>query len=267
MNELINEARIEWSSFHKQFNVFDWYNFVGFKSWSVVLFIKSTDENLGAILDYYHCRIDANQIAKFGCFVAYISDSPFIMTLLEDVFIIKKKYNVTIEDQDCLFLNLSADTVIRNSADVLEYGQWILLDYESYYSFEMAIVHDKYELEYLLSRLIKCNYFGFANFKRIVSLIEKTGKYEHLSLLIGAGLSSCPTAFRYILSYLIYLKNEKDYFNVDLVAMLYRFGFYQHFIDRDLLKIEFETAFPGSSIYEIMETIYYYQSETYKPFW
>jgi hypothetical protein len=267
MDDLISKARNEWSSFQTVFDVFDWMRFIGSDMWCLILIIKTKDENLGAVLHHYRNTIESGYIDRFGNYVAIKSNRAQCISFIEDIFRIKKNYHVAIDDSDCLFLNINDDTVIIGAYDVLEYGRWILLDHEDEYQFEKVDVIDKYELEYLLSQMNQCNYFGFKNFKRTVDIIENTGKYEFLSFLIGIGLMSCPMAYRYTLSYLTYLKNHKNYYNSDLLTMLFRFGFYHDLIDHDQLVTEFTSAFPDHAIYEVMETVYYYEKIEYTKYW
>lgn len=267
MSELINEARIEWSSFRDVFDVFEWVKFVDTDIGGMVLLIKTTKENQGAILTHYRHKAQTNQIIRFGSYFAIIDERPFVISLLEDLQSIINCYKVSIKDNDCLFLNVGVDTIIRNADDILTCGRWILLDKKEEYHFNLIEVRDKSEMEYLFSQLIFSNYFGFDNFKRIIDIIESTGRYEYLSLLIGAGLTSCPTAFNYTLSYLSYILKHRNYFDQDLLTMLFRFGFYHHFIDREPLKIMFESAFPGNKIYEVMEGVFYYSRLDYTRFW
>lgn len=267
MNELVDELKIRWSSFRIVFDVSVWNSIAEFICAGIILIVKVRKEEIKNIGDFYKHNHPSEELIVFGNFIVILGYRTYAISYLEDLFIIKDVYSMTIEDKDCLFVYSSECKDIACADDLLNSGRWILLDKIDEYKPNQIEVLDPCELEYLFSKLIRNNYFGMKNFMRIIDLIEQQKKYEYLSLLIGSGLDSCPTAYKYVLSYLKYLKSQHGYYDLDLIKMLFRFCFHGGFTDKEATKLEFENAFPGKDIHEVMEGVYYYISDDYYSYW
>ncbi|MBV1708526.1 MAG: hypothetical protein KMY54_01590 [Erysipelothrix sp.] len=267
MNELIDELKIRWSSFRDVFDISIWNSIADLICAGIILIIKVRKEEIMNISDFYKSNHPSEELIVFGDFIVILGYRTYAISYLEDLFIIKDINSMTIEDKDCLFVYSSECKDIACADDLLNSGRWILIDKVDEYGLNQIEIVDSCELEYLFSKLVKSNYYGMKNIMRIIDLIESKKKYEYLSLLIGSGLDSCPNAYKYVLSYLKYLKNQQGYYDLDLIKMLFRFCFHGGFVDKEVIKDEFENAFPGKDIFEVMEGVYYYMSDDYCSYW
>lgn len=267
MNELINEARNKWSSFSDVFDISRWLKVVDRHAYGMILIVKSREEQLGSILNYYQDDHINDKLIQFGDYVAILGYLNHVTPYFRDLYSLEKSYGTKFEDHDCLFVFLDGNTTICSAEDVLRYGRWILMDKQEEYTYEHIDSNDSCELEYLLSSLIESKYYGFENFKFVVDLIESSKKYEYLSLLIGAGLKGCPTAIGYVMNYLRYLKYQQNYYDPNLIKMLIRFCISERFMDLETLNMEIENAFPEERMFEITEAVYYYERFPKQSYW
>ncbi len=267
MNELIIEAINEWSDFYDVFDITLWTKFVYRHAYGMILILKSKKEQLGSILHYYQDKYTDNKLIRFGNYIAVLGYEDYVMQYFRDLHILEKDYGTKLKDHDCLLVFLKSNTQICNAEDVLHYGRWILLDKQVEYISEDIITSDPCELEYLLSDLVESNYFGFENFKYVIGLIESAKKYEYLSLVYGAGLKGCPTAIWYALSYLKYLRYQRDYFDPNLLKMLIRFCMNERIIELSKLKENIENYFPGERIFVTVEETFYYELYPPRSYW
>lgn len=267
MNELINEARNKWSDFYDVFDIMLWTKVVYRHAYGMILIVKTKKELLGSILNYYQDDHINNKLIQFGDYVVILGYQDHVLTYFRDLYNIEKSYGIKLADHDCLFVLLDGNTTICSAEDALRCGRWILMDKLEEYTYEHIDSYGSCELEYLLSSLIESNYYGSDNFKFVVDLIESTKKYEYLSLLIGAGLKSCPTAIGYIISYLRYLRYQRNYYDPNLLKLIIRFCIIERFMDLETLNMMIEKAFPGEQIFEVVEAVYYFEKFPKRDYW
>lgn len=267
MNELINEARNKWSDFYDVFDIMLWTKVVYRHAYGMILIVKTRKEQLGSILNYFQDDFINNKLIQFGDYVAILDYQDHVLPYFRDLYNIEKSYGIKFADHDCLFVFLDGNTTICSAEDVLRCGRWILLDKQEEFIYDDILTSDPCELEYLLSKLVESNYFGFENFKYVIGLIESSKKYEYLSLVIGAGLKGCPTAIWYVLSYLKYLRYQQNYFDPNLIKMLIRFCLNERIVEMSKLNEIIEHSFPEERIFVTVEESLYYELYPPRSYW
>lgn len=242
MNEEIEKVKSSWASFYDWVDYSSWKNLYGReKKYDSIVIIRFKEKNLSIefVQDYLMC----SDYYWFGNFLVLNFAHDCISTIVFDVNNRLRKRGMKIDDEDIMFFSYNALSNIRKKKDILKFGRLILLEKEDHYKFTQIDKPDEIEFSSLLYAATRYRYFGFEGIKRIIDIIEYMQCYDTLYVVITNGLQACYPSFNYILSYLEYLSDRRDYVNLNLLRLLIIDSSYKNEMDRVDKVIK---AFPKS---------------------
>jgi hypothetical protein len=219
MNEEIEKVKSSWASFYDWVDYSSWKNLYGReKKYDSILIIRFKEKNLS--IEFVQDYLMYSDYFWFGNFLVLNFTHDCISTIVFDVNYRLRKKGMKIDDEDIMFFSYNALSNIQKKKDILKLGRLILLEKEDHYKFTQIDKPDDKEFASLLYAASRYRYFGFEGIKRIIDIIEYKQCYDALYVVITNGLSTCYPCFDYILSYLEYLSDRRDYVNLELLRLL-----------------------------------------------
>ena len=218
MNEEIEKVKSSWTSFYDWVDYATWRDLYGRgKTQNSIVIIRFKEKNISIafVQDY----LMYSDYFWFGNFLV-LSYEQDVNTMVFDVNYRIRKRGLKVDDDDIMFFSYNALSNIQKKKDILKFGRLILLEKEDHYKFTQIDKPDDKEFASLLFAASGYHYFGFEGIKRIIDIIEYKQCYEALFVVITNGLKTCYPSFDYILSYLEYLNDRRDYVNLELLRLL-----------------------------------------------
>lgn len=218
MNTEIEKVKSSWTSFYDWVDYATWKDLYGrARTQNSIVIIRFKEETLSIafVQDYL---IHSNHF-WFGNYLV-INYEHDISTIVFDVNYRLRKRGLKVDDNDIMFFSYNALSNIRKKTDILKLGRLILLEKEEHYNFTQIEEPNDKEFASLLYAASSYQYFGFEGIKRIIDVIQHKQCYEALLVVITNGLKTCYPSFDYILSYLEYLGDRRNYVNLDLLRLL-----------------------------------------------